>query len=146
MSKRYSPSTGGFYETDLHGADIPSDAIYIAPSRYAKLIEQQAAGASIECNPDSGRPVAAWPSVDDRRAALLGAAKREAARRIESVSPLWRQFNDLREQTPQAAVRFAAIDSLRTRSAHLEERILHLAAAEIDSFDVRADHRWTEAD
>lgn len=74
------------------------------------------------------------------------AIKSEASRRILSISPLWRQFNDLREPTPAAAGRFAEIDTVRAASAALEHLVAGLPAAELEGFDPQADKHWTETD
>lgn len=57
--------------------------------------------------------------------ALILEIKCEAARRIETIAPLWRQTNDLREPTGAGAARFAEIDAVRVWSNRLE-----LAAAD----------------
>lgn len=119
MSLRYSPSMGGFYETGLH-SEMPDDAVYVRPAYYAELMDQQSAGAQIKSSPETGRPIAVLPSSDERRAALIHAAKAEPSRRILRISPLWRQINDLRETSAGAIDRFAAIDAVRDISATIE--------------------------
>lgn len=44
---KYAPSTGGFYSLDIHGDDIPSDAIDITFSQHRELLAGQAAGQRI---------------------------------------------------------------------------------------------------
>lgn len=54
----YSKSTGGFYTTDIHGNNIPVDAVEITSEQYSALLQAQSNGASIQADAD-GYPVAA---------------------------------------------------------------------------------------
>jgi len=45
--KHYSPSTLGFYDVDVHGNNIPNDAIEISDEHYAVLLAGQSAGNTI---------------------------------------------------------------------------------------------------
>ena len=54
-------------------------------------------------------------------AQVISAIKAEAARRIEAISPLWRQQNDLRAPSDAGAARFAAIDAVRGWSNRMEQ-------------------------
>lgn len=56
----YSPSTNGFYLPEIHGANIPTDAVGITAERHAELIAGQAAGQLITAGLD-GAPVLADP-------------------------------------------------------------------------------------
>ena len=59
----YSPSTKGFYDTTIHGANIPSDAVEITAEQHAALLEGQSNGQQIV--PDAnGRPILVDPVVD----------------------------------------------------------------------------------
>ncbi len=55
--------------------------------------------------------------------ALIAEIKREAAARIEAVSPTWKQLNDTREPTAAGARRFAAIDDVRAWSNRIEQEV-----------------------
>lgn len=46
----------------------------------------------------------------------IAAVKAEAARKIEEISPWWRQQNDMRIPTPEGEARFAQIDAIRAQS------------------------------
>lgn len=63
----YAASTGGFYTPEIHGANIPPDAVEVTDSIYAALLSGQAEGKVIV--PDgSGSPVLQDrppPSVDE---------------------------------------------------------------------------------
>lgn len=56
----YSPSTGGFYTEDIHGGNIPSDAVEITDAEHAALLAAQSEGFKIEADAQ-GRPVAVPP-------------------------------------------------------------------------------------
>lgn len=43
----YSKSTNGFYSTDIHGDNIPADAVEINKDEHAALFEGQSAGKKI---------------------------------------------------------------------------------------------------
>lgn len=51
----YSASTGGFYSRDIHGENIPVDAVEITDEEHAELLEGQAQGQIIAPTAD-GRP------------------------------------------------------------------------------------------
>jgi len=143
MKALYSPSARGFFFAGIHPAEaIPADAVAVAPRRYRELLAAQADGAEIVPDPATGRPAIARPRRD-RRAELRRAVKREAGRRIEAVSPVWRQLNDMRDPThPGAAARFAAIDAIRAASAAIEAEIAALPAAAAEAFSVAAHPAW----
>lgn len=70
MAFHYSPSTGGFYHSDIHGSDMPSDAVAISAARHAQLMAAQAQGQTIAPNA-AGKPVdvaPAPPSMEALRA------------------------------------------------------------------------------
>ncbi len=46
----YSKSTGGFYDTAIHGDNIPSDAVEITSEQYAALLEGQSQGKIISAD------------------------------------------------------------------------------------------------
>jgi len=50
---KYSPSTRGFYRQEIHGDNIPADAIDVADGTHAALMEGQAQGQQIMPGPDS---------------------------------------------------------------------------------------------
>lgn len=51
----YSKSTGGFYTHDVHGTNIPHDAVEITAQEHAALLAGQAAGQRIVAGPN-GHP------------------------------------------------------------------------------------------
>lgn len=46
----YSKSTKGFYTPDVHGTDIPADAVEITDDSYQSLMDGQSVGMVIVCN------------------------------------------------------------------------------------------------
>lgn len=62
--------------------------------------------------------------LEQDRQELVRAIKSAAARRIEAISPAWRQLNDMREPSESGAARFAAIDAVRAWSDDLERQAL----------------------
>jgi hypothetical protein len=56
----YSKTTGGFYTPDIHGENIPSDAVEITDEQYVALFDGQAGGKQIVGDED-GRPILVEP-------------------------------------------------------------------------------------
>lgn len=77
MTLHYSAQTAGFYDSAIHGAAIPPDAVDITPAYHAELLAAQAQGLVIQ--PDAtGHPVALPPPAPTL--AELKAHKIEALR------------------------------------------------------------------
>ena len=74
----YSKSTGGFYDTDIHGDAIPADAVEITTTEHAALLAGQSAGQRIEAD-EHGRPVLRdAPALDNDALADAARARRDA--------------------------------------------------------------------
>ena len=140
MAIYYSATAHGFFDSAIH-TDIPADALRIAPARHRKLLAAQAEGAVIEAAP-TGKPRIRRQLVDDVRARMLQQVKREAARQIATISPLWRQMNDMRAPGPAADARFAAIDAIRAASALIEQQIASASADQLAALDIAAHDAW----
>lgn len=52
----YSAKTGGFYIRDIHGDNIPSDAVEITEAEHAALLEGQSQGKRIVAD-ENGYPI-----------------------------------------------------------------------------------------
>ncbi|NTU68916.1 MAG: hypothetical protein HGB02_08565 [Chlorobiaceae bacterium] len=52
----YSPSTRGFYAPEIHGTNIPADAVEITAARHAELFDGQSNGQQIVPD-ENGFPV-----------------------------------------------------------------------------------------
>jgi hypothetical protein len=144
MALFYSASTNGFFDDQLHAA-LPDDAVEISAARHRVLLAAQANGSAI-CAGDDSKPRIRRPvvTVADRRAALIRRVKREAARRIDAVSPIWRQLNDQRAPSDASAARFTAIDAVRAASNAIEAEIADLAADALAAFDIAAHSLWPQ--
>lgn len=74
----YSKSSAGFFSPDLHGSNIPPDAVEITPAQHTALLAAQAAGKRIVADAN-GYPVAQdpppppAPTAEQIRAALTDA-------------------------------------------------------------------------
>ncbi len=60
MSKFYSKSTNGFYDEDLHGTAVPTDAVKITEDTYHSIMIGQAKGKTLTSDKD-GQPVLSAP-------------------------------------------------------------------------------------
>ena len=56
----YSKSTGGFYDREIHGDNIPADAVEITAEEHAALLEGQSQGKRIQAD-ENGYPFLADP-------------------------------------------------------------------------------------
>lgn len=52
----YSKNTGGFYDTAIHGNNIPADAVGITTEEHTTLLEGQAQGKVISAD-NNGKPI-----------------------------------------------------------------------------------------
>lgn len=155
MSRRYSPSTGGFYETDLHGNSIPGDAIYVAPARHFELMAAQAEGATIEPSSETGNPIIVpppAPRADAMAASLKSAVRIEADRRAQLVMPLAQQVAILRRHavggeklSPATLAAFAELDALQSAVDAIDADIEPRSAEELRTYSVRDNTLWPEA-
>lgn len=67
----YSKTTNGFYDPEIHGDNIPSDAVEITKEHHAALLQAQSQGKRIQPDAD-GFPVAVdqpAPSLESAKAA-----------------------------------------------------------------------------
>lgn len=80
----YSKSTGGFYSREIHGDNIPADAVEITEAEHAALIEGHSIGKVIVAD-ENGRPILVDPPAPtaEQIAAAVTVA-RAAAYRDES--------------------------------------------------------------
>lgn len=106
MAIYYSPTTGGFYDTDFADYALPDDAVEITCEDHQALLAAQTAGSVIQPGGD-GRPVAVEPQVDhaavlvSQAQALLDANDKTALRLWKSGGswpPAWQAYDEaLRE-------------------------------------------------
>ena len=62
MIKFYSKQTNGFYDKEIHGENIPNDAVEISNSKYDELLQEQVTGGIIAGN-EQGLPYIKKPVV-----------------------------------------------------------------------------------
>jgi len=140
----FSPSTRGFYDRTIH-ARVPADAVDISEARHRQLIEAQAEGKILYVD-DDGTPRFRQETLTahELRTRICRQINREAARRIEKVSPIWRQMNDARTPTPAGEARFARIDAIRKASNDAIAILADLAAEDIGNFNPTEQPAWPQ--
>ena len=62
MTLVYAPSTGGFYDSEIHGHNVPHDAVEVTKQEHAGLLAAQSAGQIITSDAN-GRPLAVDPPL-----------------------------------------------------------------------------------
>lgn len=109
----YSKSTGGFYAAEIHGENIPSDAVEITNEEHAVLLAGQASGKIISADTD-GNPCLIDPpsptseqlsnAARSQRDALLAACDWTQCRDVpDAVATAWQPYRKtLRDLTKQA--------------------------------------------
>lgn len=149
MAIFYSPSVGGFLDSGIHTI-LPEDAVPVSADDHGALLGAQRDGKVIQADA-RGYPVALAPSraAEAIRADLVDMTKREAARRIDQVAPIWRQLNDARalpnatgEVRDAIEARHAAIDAIRVASDAIEQEIARLGARALSRFIPTTSDHW----
>ena len=84
----YSKSTGGFYSREIHGDNIPTDAVEITTEQHAALLEGQSQGKIISAD-ENGYPILIDPPplTAEQIAAAVTAAR--AAAYVAESDPLF---------------------------------------------------------
>ena len=88
----YSKQTGGFYTREIHGDNIPPDAVEITKQQHAALLQGQSEGKVITAD-ENGYPVLVdppQPTADQ----LADTARAKRDRLIESVRWRIERHND----------------------------------------------------
>jgi DNA repair photolyase len=145
MALYYSAARHAFLDDAIH-TTLPEDAVPVARARHRALMEAQATGAAIVAGED-GAPRIDRPRATRsiQRAAAIRQVKREAARRIEAIAPIWRQLNDARVPSEAGAARFAAINAVRVASDAIEAEIATMTLAALKALDIASHRAWPEA-
>ena len=76
----YSKSTSGFYSDDLHGENIPDDAVEITGEKHQELLADIALGKRIDIGSD-GQPFASFPEISLEELAAQKRAEVQAEKR-----------------------------------------------------------------
>jgi hypothetical protein len=94
----YSKQTAGFYSKEIHGSNIPADAVEITADEHAALINGQSSGKRIVAN-DSGKPYLADPApLSD--AELLAQRQSEARQYLNSTDWYFARLAETGEAVP----------------------------------------------
>ncbi|WP_150126838.1 hypothetical protein [Sphingomonas panacis] len=152
----WSPSTGHFYHTEIHGEDVPADGVSITSHRHRTLLDGQRSGRQIAAGAD-GKPTLT-PAIRVTTATLRQHAgmdiRVEARRRILAVASIERQSNDNalfglyanklidKQAFDEALARRLRIDAIRAASNTLEAKIATWAAAALGKLDVTDPAHW----
>lgn len=153
MTEFYSPSRGGFFDDKINRV-LPDDCVPLKPGQRQALHAALATGKVIRVTANRAVQAVAPtpPAIDDRRAQLHTAVKREASRRILAIAPMWQQLNDLRMiatgigvDGSAAGARCDAIDAVRTASNLLDEAIEAMGARALARLDVTEPVHWPTA-
>lgn len=99
-------------------------------------------------NDATGVPI--YADADDAKAKLSPRIKEECERRILAIMPGWKQRNTIADLSSDnadtkaaAAVEWAKVTALRTKSNEIEASILSMSDSEIIAFDATDDAHWT---
>lgn len=84
----YAKSTNGFYTREIHGDNIPSDAVEITEARHAELLEGQSNGKIITTD-EQGYPILVDPPLPTPEELLAQAKRNRAAAYIAEADPLF---------------------------------------------------------
>lgn len=71
MTLFYSPSTSGFYDSELHGDNVPKDAVEITQERHQELLQGQREGKIIAAD-KRGNPVLKNPPPPSTEQVVVG--------------------------------------------------------------------------
>lgn len=128
----YSKSTGGFYLLEIHGANIPKDAIQITEEQRIALAEGEAQGKLIKVD-KKGRPI-----LVDRP----GPTREESFARIRAERNVL--FNELDKAEMIATRRkdtaaISAIQAEKERLCNLPTTLEKLSDKELASFTVKTE-------
>ena len=124
----YSSSTGGFYDTAVHGDSIPTDAVEISQEKYEALFQGQRDGMVIVSD-DNGYPMLSSPPTEDPAALAKIALDNKvqiATQQIAIIKPArrWR----LRQAGAHPAAGRLATLPLRADAGARTNRLARVAA------------------
>ena len=109
---KYAKSTGSFYDPQIHGDNIPADAVEITDAQHAELLAGQSTGKVISGDAD-GNPVLVNPPAPTHEQLLdLAQIARAAAYKAEA-DPLF--FKSQRGE--------ASLDEWKAKVAEIKSRI-----------------------
>jgi len=111
----YSPTTGGFYDTDFATYKVPADAVEIGVGEHYALLDAQVQGQVIQLGTD-GRPYATLPMVDG---GVILATQAQAI--LDSHDAIWARMSRAGQPWPSdwAAYDEALRDVVRGKASAL---------------------------
>lgn len=107
----FSPSTNGFYVTEIHGQNIPGDVVEVSEERHTELFNGQSAGKRIAAGPDGYPVLIDPPAPSAAEQAEVVDAQRAAAYRDEA-DPL---FFKVQRGEAERADWLAKIEEIKAR-------------------------------
>lgn len=82
-----SKSTCGFYPSEIHGENLPADAVKISDELYAQLMTAESSGMGIDWSGDAPKvAVPSVPTLQQLKSDCLAAVNGEADRRLAELS------------------------------------------------------------
>lgn len=109
----YAKSTGGFYNREIHGSNIPSDAVEITDEEYTRLLQGQQLGkiiiANVEGYPELVLPPALTPAqlkeqVNSQARAYLDSTDWYVIRLQETGVQIPQEILDLRRAARESVI------------------------------------------
>ncbi|MFP4891214.1 tail fiber assembly protein [Paraburkholderia sp. EG304] len=74
----------GFYDSDIHGENVPADAVEIADETWATLLDGQSAGKRMSVDENGGPVLLDYPPPTDEQIAVINGAERSARLSVAS--------------------------------------------------------------
>lgn len=87
----YSKLTGGFYSNDIHGDNIPEDAVEITAEHHAALLEDQSQGKIISAD-ENGYPILIDPPPMTAEQIQEAVTAARAAAYVKESDPLYFKY------------------------------------------------------
>lgn len=87
----YSKSTSGFYSRDIHGDNIPADAVEITAEQHAALLEGQSQGKIISAD-ENGHPILIDPPPLTAEQIQEAVTAARAAAYVKESDPLFFKY------------------------------------------------------
>ena len=112
----YSATTGGFYDTAIHGNNIPDDAVEITTTEHSALLEGQSQGKLIQAD-ENGYPILADQLLPTPEQILVQQLA-EAQAYLASTDFYYPRFLETGEPVPEDVVqkRIEARELIRTNT------------------------------
>jgi hypothetical protein len=97
MKNYYAKSTNGFYNSEVHGTNIPPDAVEISDILYRSLLDGQSTGASISSD-NNGSPILT-PKPPPAPEEITAQAERKAEQDLKAAAKMDAIFTDIATDT-----------------------------------------------